>query len=150
MFSRLLIFCFCLLLGACSQFTERSTGLENNRLTACPAWPRCVSSLADDPEKQVEPYQLKAPFTARWQNVRALVGARARTRIITHTAHYLHAEITSPWGWYTDDLELLLDQQTGRVDVRSSGRIGYYDFDVNRDRVEALRAELATENLIVK
>lgn len=148
MLSRLLIIVVCIALGACAQFSEHSSGLKNNTLTDCPAWPRCVSSLAGDAEKRIAPYQLKAPIDDNWQKLVTAVSQRGRTSIVNRSPHYLHAEVISPWGWYTDDLELLLDPTSGRVDVRSSGRIGYYDFDVNRDRVEALRAALMTENLI--
>ena len=148
MLSRFLLVGLCVALGACAQFTERSTGLNNNTLTDCPAWPRCVSSVARDDEKRIEPYYLQSPVSNNWQNLLAVVGRLERTRIVSNNNHYLHAEVTSPWGWYTDDLELLLNPETGRVDVRSSGRIGYYDFDVNRDRVNALRTTLANENLL--
>ena len=58
---------------------------------------------------------------------------------MTHEAGYIHAEVTSAIMRYDDDVEFLFvtDQ---RIDVRSSSRIGYYDFGVNRERVDALRA----------
>ncbi len=148
MLNRILIIIACSALAACAQFTEHRTGIDNNSLTSCPAWPRCVNSLASDAEKKVAPFQLKTPLEANWQNVMAVVARQERTQLVDRTANYLHAEITSPWGWYTDDLELLLDVESGRIDVRSSGRIGYYDFNVNRDRVEALREALLAEGLI--
>ena len=132
----------------CAQFSEHSTGLVNNQLTPCPSWPRCVSSVSADAERQVAPFQLQQPFGARWDDAIATLATMPRTRIVTRDERYVHAEVTSPWGIYTDDLEMLLDRSRGRVDVRSSGRIGYYDFEVNRERVEALREALAAKGLI--
>ena len=40
---------------------------------------------------------------------------------------------------YRDDVELLYTPDKNRVDVRSASKIGYYDFGVNRERIEALR-----------
>ena len=136
------------LITGCAQFSEHSTGLVNNQLTPCPSWPRCVSSVSAEAERRVEPFQLQPPFDARWDDAIATLAAMPRTRIVSRDKYYVHAEVTSPWGVYTDDLEMLLDRSSGRVDVRSSGRIGYYDFEVNRERVEALREALAAKGLI--
>lgn len=148
MIKRFFILLICAGLSACAQFTEYSVGLDNKRLSDCPASPRCVSSAEHLAEKRARAFYLVTPITANWQNVIAVVSRQDRTLIAKHEANYLHAEVTSPWGWYTDDLELLLDADSGRIDVRSSGRIGYYDFDVNRDRIESLRLTLASKGLI--
>ncbi len=148
MIKRLFILIVCMGLCACAQFSEHSFGLENGRLSACPAWPRCVGSAEKQAEKRVEAFYLEAPLPANWQNVIALIGRLDRTQIVKQETNYVHAEVTSPWGWYTDDLELLLDLTNGRIDVRSSGRLGYYDFDVNRKRIESLRLTLRNEGLI--
>lgn len=136
----------CFITG-CAQFGENSTGLVMGQLTPCPSWPRCVSSISADAERQVEPFQLQQPFDAHWNKAIATLAAMPRTRIVTRDERYVHTEVTSPWGVYTDDLEMLLDPGSGRVDVRSSARIGYYDFEVNRERVETLREALAAKGL---
>jgi len=41
---------------------------------------------------------------------------------------------------FVDDIEFLLDTANQQVQVRSASRLGYRDFDVNRERVEAIRA----------
>lgn len=135
-------------IAGCSQFTERSTGYAENELTPCPAWPRCVSSQAGEDAKKVAAFHLQEPIDLNWEKVADVVEALPRTTVVTLNERYLHAEVSSPWGVYTDDLELLLASDSPRLEVRSSGRIGYYDFDVNRDRVEALRARLQEEQLI--
>lgn len=44
---------------------------------------------------------------------------------------------------YVDDVEFLLDPARSRIDVRSSSRIGYYDFQINRERIEDIRRRFA-------
>ncbi len=43
---------------------------------------------------------------------------------------------------YTDDVEFWFDPAAGVVQVRSASRVGRKDFDVNRQRVELVRARL--------
>ena len=134
-------------LAGCAPFTERSTGLEQGELTACPAWPRCVSS-ADDAERRVAPLIITGDVQAAWQAARSQMAAMDKTTIVEQQPQYVRAEVRSPWNFYTDDFELLLKPALGRMEVRSSGRIGYFDFHVNRDRIEALRAELAALGVV--
>ena len=65
-----------------------------------------------------------------------------RTRVITSNENYVHATAESRWLRFTDDVEFLLNPQSSRIEVRSCSRLGYYDFGVNRARVETIRAAL--------
>ena len=105
-----------------------------------------MSSLATDERHGVEPFRL-VDVQQGWARVVDAVRASERTTIVVADARYLHAEVASPWRVYTDDLELLRGDGD-RVDVRSTSRIGYYDFNVNRERVEALRHRLAEAGAI--
>lgn len=145
---RLTLLLLAIALGGCARFSERSTGLVDGALTPCPAWPRCVSSQARDPDKQVAPLRLVDSRNATWEQVKTLVDNMPRTRVVSAHDNYLHAEVTSPWGVYTDDLELLRTPASTTVQVRSSARLGYYDFQVNRERVEMLRQRLADAGLL--
>lgn len=144
-----------LLLGACAggSLTAHSIGLDDGALTECPPPPRCKSSQMETPRHGIAPLRLSAeaqadPAGAFTRAVDTLAGM-PRTRLITRGAGYAHAEVDSPWGMYIDDVELLLDAPAGRIHVRSSGRIGYYDFQVNRDRIETLRGMLIEAGLVM-
>lgn len=136
------------LLAGCGAFTEHRVGRIQDRLTACPAWPRCVSSFENSQRHGIAPLALTAEAARAWSAARLAVASMERTRIVDEQADYLRAEITSPWHFYTDDLELLLRVEQKEIAVRSTGRIGYYDFEVNRDRVEALRAALCQASMV--
>lgn len=137
-----------ILLPGCERLTEHSVGVVDGRLTECPAWPRCVSSASVDPDRRVAAYAIAGNADHAWAEAREAVAQMPRTRIVTRAEGYLHAEVLSPWHVYTDDLELLLRREERQIAVRSSARIGYYDFEVNRDRVEALRAELVERGAV--
>lgn len=147
---RLTFLLLAITLGGCAQFSERSTGIVDGALTPCPAWPRCVSSQTQDPDKQIAPLQLVDGRNATWEQVKTLVDNLPRTQVVSAHNNYLHAEVTSPWRVYTDDLELLRTPAGTTVQVRSSGRLGYYDFQVNRERVEMLRQRLAEAGLLAR
>ncbi|MES1942577.1 hypothetical protein PC39_00580 [Salinisphaera sp. PC39] len=138
------------LFTGCASLTEHRVGLVDGDLTPCPDAPRCVSSRADEPDRRVDPFELAEdmdPDTA-WAEARDAVASMPRTTLVDRRPDYLRAEVISPWHVYTDDLELLLDRQARLIHVRSSARIGYYDFGVNRERVEALRGRLLKRGLL--
>ena len=110
------------------------------QITPCPLSPNCVSSRSTDPAHRVDPLSFEAPPEETLPRLRGLLEALSRTRVITADGSYLHAECTSRFFRFVDDLELLLDREDAVVHVRSASRIGYSDFGANRRRVEALRA----------
>lgn len=54
---------------------------------------------------------------------------------------YLRIECASRFMGFIDDLELRVEGE--HLLVRSESRTGYYDFGVNRKRINALRQSLA-------
>ena len=55
---------------------------------------------------------------------------------------YLYAEFKSAGLGFVDDVEFALDEKAGVIHVRSASRLGVRDFDVNRKRIEAIRAQM--------
>ncbi len=134
-------------LAACATASGPANTPAPSQLSACDGGPHCVSSLSADEDHKVAALVLKAPADKAWAAAIEAVRGTERTTIVQGDAHYLHAEVVSPWHFYTDDLELML-RDNGRIEVRSSSRIGYYDFGVNRKRIEALREALATKGVV--
>ncbi|MFT5062979.1 MAG: hypothetical protein ACI91G_000340 [Gammaproteobacteria bacterium] len=141
-------------LSSCATLSNEpsNTGTELGRLQPCPSAPHCVSSdsyaVEEKTSAYIKPFELEGLPHVAWEATRTLIEASERTSIVQQRPGYLHAEVVSPWKFYTDDLELRLDQSQRVIHVRSSSRIGYYDFGVNRDRVERLRSELLAKGLI--
>ena len=62
-----------------------------------------------------------------------------RSEIATVREDYIHAVQRSRWFGFADDLECHLPATGRLVHLRSAARSGWYDFGVNRARVERLR-----------
>jgi uncharacterized protein (DUF1499 family) len=91
---------------------------------------------------------LAAPAADAWRAAREAVASLPRTRIVSETSEYLHAESTSRIFRFVDDLELQLRPAEGKIAVRSASRVGHGDMGVNRERVETLRSELLRRGVV--
>jgi uncharacterized protein (DUF1499 family) len=123
-------------------------GAKAGLLAACPDRNNCVSSDATDSKHSIAPLKLKVSSEVAWNELKRLIEATPDTRIVQVTPEYLSAEFTTGRLRFTDDVEFLLRPQQREIAVRSASRLGYYDFGVNRERVEALRAKLREKGVV--
>jgi uncharacterized protein (DUF1499 family) len=116
-------------------------GVKDGRLASCGRRLNCVSSQADpaDPQRYVAPLPFKGDAAEAIAAARRAVESMARSRVVRAEGNYLHAEFRSKLMGYVDDVEFTFDAGAGVLHVRSASRLGRRDFDVNRERVEALR-----------
>ncbi len=125
-------------------------GVVDGKLKRPSLTPNSVSSQAklypDHPQKD---YASIAPLSYSGDGEKAMhrlvkvLNEMERTNIITQEPGYVYAQCSTALLRFTDDVEFWLDKQAGVIQVRSSSRLGRKDFNVNRDRVEALRARMA-------
>ncbi len=113
------------------------------RLLPCPQSPNCVSSLAADTGHRVEPLRYKGTRAEAKERVVAVLRSMKRVKIVVDEPAYVQAECTSALVRFIDDVEFLFSESEHVIHVRSASRVGYYDFGVNRDRIEHIRKELA-------
>jgi uncharacterized protein (DUF1499 family) len=106
---------------------------------SCPSAPKCVSSEASDPRHHIEPFGFQDPPLEAMQRLKEAVLTEKRVTIIEERPEYLHAEVRSLIFRFVDDVEFTLQPEQGLIQVRSSARVGYTDFGVNRRRVERIR-----------
>ena len=130
-----------LTLGRTSRGMTANVGLNDGKLHPCESAGNCVISATVGERSSIAP--LKVPGTPV-ERAKILKNAINRTEgvVITQSALYFHAEYTSKRMGYVDDLELLIDPNSDRVDVRSASRVGKSDLGANRARVEQLRSNL--------
>ena len=139
------------LLSSCSGARpNEQLGLDNNLLHPCPDSPNCVSTSETEPDQQVLPFDLQIKAQEAWVIIVDTVAALPRTRIVSVTDNYLHAECRSAVFGFVDDLELHLQPEPQQVSIRSAARLGYYDFGVNRKRVNELRSTLISAGVVKK
>src|ERR1043166_9424905 len=112
---------------------------RDGALAPCEA-PHCVSSLASD-QHFIEPIRYEGSRDSARNALVRLIADTEGASIVTQTPDYVHATFTSRMLEFIDDLEQVFPQNAKQVDVRAASRLGYYDFDANRKRVETLRAQ---------
>ena len=138
-FLLLLLFC-CFVSVSRAAGKSASIGDAGTGLAPCPASPNCVSSEAQDADHQVAPLSFTVPAVDAWRILKEQVAKLPRTVIVSEKPGYLHAQCKSAILGFVDDLEFYLRPAQGVIAVRFAARTGYFDFGVNRQRVEELRA----------
>ncbi len=119
-----------------------------NKLTVCPDKPNCVSSLAAEAVgRQVKPFKVYGSWQNARQGLREIVLAMPRARLLTEESGRLHFIFTSRLFGFVDDVVFEYDESANLINVQSAARTGYYDFGVNRRRIDEIRRlyELAHE-----
>jgi uncharacterized protein (DUF1499 family) len=120
-----------------------SLGVTAGQLAPCPGSPNCVSSEAATAEQRVVPLRYDGDAARARARLLDVLNSMERARIVQSTDDYLHAEFRSAVFGFVDDVEFYFSPP-GFIQVRSAARTGYYDFGVNRERVETLRVRFAT------
>jgi len=104
-------------------------------LLRCPSTCSCVSSIERHPYRKIKSLPTESNLESLLM-IRDIVQDMPGSRIDTISQRYLHAQFRSRWFGFVDDVHIVLNE--GRIDVRSKSRFGYYDFGVNRRRVERI------------
>jgi uncharacterized protein (DUF1499 family) len=118
-------------------------GVKQGKLLACPNTPNCVNSQSTDAASQIEPLAYSVDSAQALANLKSVIEAMPRTKIITATSNYIYAEFATALMGFVDDVEFYLDDSAGVIHVRSASRLGQSDLGVNRKRVEEIRSKFA-------
>jgi uncharacterized protein (DUF1499 family) len=120
----------------------RDLGVTNGKFNAAPTWkPNWVSSQVEPSDKHyIAPLKAGADGKAAMQKLQKVVEAYPRAKIVDKKDGYVYAEFSTPLMGYTDDVEFALAGNV--IHARSSSRLGVRDFDMNRKRIEAIRAQV--------
>jgi uncharacterized protein (DUF1499 family) len=127
------------MLAGCSAPPPKNIGLHDGRLQPCPSSPNCVCSQDHDKQHAIAPFAYSGPRQAAMTRLAAAIRGMDGARIVQQTPEYLHAEYTTRWLRFVDDVEFYAPADAELIQVRSASRVGYSDFGVNRKRVEAIR-----------
>jgi uncharacterized protein (DUF1499 family) len=130
-------------MGLLSGKRPTDLGVKNGRLKPAPRSPNAVSSQADDVQHKIAPLSYQSLQAQAMEALVKIIEATPRTRIVTRSTDYLHAEYESALLGFVDDLEFYFEPGSKRVQVRSASRLGYSDFGVNRARIEDIRRRLS-------
>jgi len=107
-------------------------------LADCPDAPHCVSTEAQRPEQRMAPIRYNGSAQAARERLRRIIKGLPRATIKVDTPGYLSVEVKSRFMGFIDDVEFLFDNEYPIIHFRSAARAGYYDFGVNRARMESI------------
>lgn len=115
-------------------------------LSPCPDSPNCVSSQSRDAAHYIKPFQYEGSLSHARERLLSVLRSMNDAKVVESSSTYVRAEFTSALFRFVDDVELYLDDSAKVIHVRSASRVGYYDFGVNRRRVERIRSLMAPQN----
>lgn len=151
-FSKIALITCLTAISACSGMRPDNLGVSNNALLDCPSSPNCVNSQATEEPHSIAPLKLKQPLpTAQViEHIKAAISKMPSMKVIEETDIYLYAEATTQIMRFVDDVEFLVSAEESVIHIRSASRLGYKDFDANRNRIEEIRNILIEEGIITQ
>jgi len=115
-------------------------GVKSGQLATVTKSPNCVSSQNDTEKYGIKPFTFNGDPVQEMTRLKDILGNMKGVTIITSEDGYIYAECKTPLMGFVDDLEFYFDPENIVIHVRSASRLGYRDFDVNRNRVEEIRS----------
>ncbi len=123
-------------------------GVKDGRLKPPSPTRNSVSSQAalmpDHPQRayaSVEPLPFKAGgIAASMKALAAVLGTMPGVSVVEQRPDYLYAQAQTRWLKFVDDVEFWANPASNVIELRSASRLGREDFNVNRQRIEKIRA----------
>jgi uncharacterized protein (DUF1499 family) len=122
-----------------------NSGARKTMIDPCPKTPNCVSSLAPQSPRRMDPIPYQGSLEDARKRLMGIIGKTPRTKVVQSTPTYLKVEFRSKILSFIDDVEFEFDDGSKLIHFRSASRSGYYDFGVNRRRMEAISRAFASE-----
>jgi len=122
----------------------KTLGVTGGKFAQCPEAKNCVSSQAGDEAHAIDPIEATGDIEVVTTKLTDVINAMGG-KVVSVDGPYLWAEFTSKVFRFVDDVECFYDQEAGVIHVRSASRVGYYDFNANRKRVEELRQKFLAQ-----
>lgn len=108
-------------------------------MAACPSRRNCVSSLAANKSQLMPPISFIGPLEAAQERLIQVIRQIPRSEIVKDEPGYLAVTFRSKLFGFVDEAEFVFDEKGGEINFYSGARSGYYDFGVNRSRLEKIR-----------
>jgi len=133
-------------MGLFSGKRPAGLGFDGARFQAPGDWkPNWVASTVarDDAKHYIAPYEIGSDRARAWTALSGAVEKVPGALIVRRDPGYLQVEFHSKVMGFVDDAEFAMDPGGKVIHVRSAARLGIRDFNVNRERLERLRASVA-------
>ena len=126
------------------SISDNASGTDDMDGTAllpdCPDTSNCVSSLAVDPARHVDPFPVLGNGLRSMDTLVSIINSMPRADVRSSTGERLEAEYRSILG-FVDDVLFVVSPDKEVIHVRSASRTGAWDMGVNRRRVESIRKQ---------
>jgi uncharacterized protein (DUF1499 family) len=113
-------------------------GVTEGKFAPCPDSPNCASTQSGRKGHVMKPLPYLQTREASREKILSILKGMKRTEIVKLTESYIHAECRTALWRFVDDVEFFLDENARVVHFRSASRVGYYDFGLNRRRMNEI------------
>ncbi|MFX1555219.1 MAG: DUF1499 domain-containing protein [Promethearchaeota archaeon] len=120
---------------------EKKVGLLNGNFYPCPKKHYCVSTQSEKGDKvnYIEPIIYNISREQALLKLKNIIKSLKRTKLLKEEGNYLHFLFTTRLFRFKDDVEFLFKDNEKLIHFRSQSRIGGYDWNTNRKRMEKIR-----------
>lgn len=122
----------------CATSAQERKDAATGELSPCPDSPNCVSTKNKDPDRAMPPLPYVGTRQESMERLLRILRGMKRSTLVLTTATFLRAEFRSALFRFVDDVEFLFDDKERQIHFRSASRTGYYDFGVNRRRMNEI------------
>lgn len=134
------------ILSGCGGDMKNTSSLKNGVFSPCPSSPNCVSTM-DEGKQNIQPLSYTGKSDEALAVISDIVLTFPGTLLVEGKKGYLHFTVKSRVFGFIDDLEVYLPEGEQVVHFRSAARTGYYDFGVNRKRLDTIKSMLQKTQL---
>ncbi len=137
--------CFTVLtFASCSAGKPAGLGLKQGRLAPCPKTSNCVATQEEDEGHSMAPIPYDTSLDRAREKIKSIILSMPRTKTVSSSTNYIHAEFRSRLFRFVDDVEFYFDDDRKLIHFRSASRVGRSDLGVNRKRMEAVQEKFGT------
>ncbi|MDX8291287.1 DUF1499 domain-containing protein [Metabacillus indicus] len=106
----------------------------------------CVSTVNEKGGSSMNPITYSCSASEAMNHLRNVLFSMKGAEIAEQGGTQLHAVFTSDKLKFKDDVHFELDDKAKSIHFKSSSRTGYYDFGVNRRRMEEIEERFKKES----
>ncbi len=120
---------------------EKKVGLINGKFYPCPKRHYCVSSQSekDNILNYIEPIKYNSSIEEAKGKIKEIITSLKRTKLLNEEENYILYLFTTPLFRFKDDVEFLFDDDQKIIHMRSQSRLGGYDWNTNRKRLDKIK-----------
>jgi uncharacterized protein (DUF1499 family) len=91
----------------------------------------------------MDPVRYQGSLEEAQERLLGVIRSFRQATVVQNDGIYLKVEFRSAIFSFVDDVEFEFDDAAKQIHFRSASRLGYYDFGVNRRRMESIRRQFS-------